>query len=60
MENGVGGILLSSILTVSGILVVILNMFHENIPAYMGLGMGLVGLGVIVHYGTCRCSGPES
>ncbi|MBS3773181.1 MAG: hypothetical protein KGY55_03170 [Candidatus Thermoplasmatota archaeon] len=60
MKNSVGGILLSSILTVSGILVVILNMFHENIPAYVGLGMGLVGLGVIVHYGSSSRSGPES
>ncbi|MFO8133049.1 MAG: hypothetical protein R6U10_03835 [Thermoplasmatota archaeon] len=50
MKNSVGGILLSSILTVSGILVVILNMFHENIPAYVGLGAGLVGLGVAVYF----------
>jgi hypothetical protein len=50
MNHTLGSILLSSILTISGILVIILNMFHENIPAYVGLGGGLVVLGVIIHF----------
>lgn len=50
MENSPGGIILSSILTISGILIIILNMLNENIPAYVGLGAGLVVLGIIVHF----------
>jgi hypothetical protein len=50
MENGAGAVILSGILSISGILVIILNMFHENIPAYVGLGVGLVVMGVIVHF----------
>ncbi|MGC9307755.1 MAG: hypothetical protein ACP5FL_03145 [Thermoplasmatota archaeon] len=50
MKHALGSILLSSILAISGILVIILNMFHENIPAYVGLGVGLIMLGVIIHF----------
>ena len=50
MKHSIGGILLSSILTISGILIIILNMFHENIPAYVGVGAGLVLMGIIIHF----------
>jgi len=50
MENGAGAVILSGILSISGILVIILNMFHENIPAYVGLGVGLIALSIIIHF----------
>jgi len=50
MKHALGSILLSSILAISGILVIILNMFHENIPAYVGLGVGLIALSIIIHF----------
>ena len=60
MENSSGSRMLSSILTVSGIVIIVVNMFLENIPAYVGIGLALVVLGVIVHFmGESEAERPE-